>query len=179
MARLLILHVVILLVFVNGNDCDFATQKRIKTIERFRQYVQGLDISALPNNVRDRLKNLTKVPLVVGVTGNSGTDKSSLINTLRNLSAADPKAAPVGVVEKTTERYNYSDPKKLELVYWDLPGCGTPAFPRETYLDRVGFDEYDFLKLFHQTDSKKMMHGLLQNLLSEKKNSSLYVTKLM
>lgn len=169
MVRLIILHVFILLVFVKGND-DIATQKRTKTIERFRSYVQRLNISALPNDIGKRLKDLTNIPLNVAVTGDSGAGKSSLINTLRNLAANDPKAAAVGVVEKTTEIRAYVDTEKSQLVYWDLPGCGTPAFPRESYLKKVDFDKYDFFFIVSSDRFTENDAWLAQEITKRKKN---------
>jgi predicted GTPase len=144
-------------------------QKRAMTIERFRVYVQRLDTSALPDNIRNRLKDLAAVPLIVAVTGDSGVGKSSFINTLRNLTPDDPKAAPVGVVEKTTKRSKYIDPKYPERVYWDLPGCGTPSFPRETYLDKVGFDEYDFFLIVSSNRFKENDAWLAEEITKRKR----------
>ncbi|XP_057299252.1 interferon-inducible GTPase 5-like [Hydractinia symbiolongicarpus] len=80
-----------------------------------------------------------------GITGSSGTGKSSLINTIRGLTPRDENAASVGVVECTTKPTSYPDPKNPMVQYWDLPCVGTPKFPKdESYLQKIGFERYDF-----------------------------------
>jgi len=82
--------------------------------------------------------------LNIGVLGNSGTGKSSFINTIRGLTAEDEGAAEVGVTETTKKPTPYSHPRNALLKFWDLPGVGTPKFPREAYLEKIGFDKFDF-----------------------------------
>ena len=55
----------------------------------------------------------------------------------------DRGAAAVGAVETTMEPEPYSHPQNSNIVLWDLPGVGTPKFPKEKYLEKVGVDKYD------------------------------------
>ena len=92
---------------------------------------------------RDEWKS---VPLNVAVMGNSGVGKSSFINAIRRLDADDEGAAELGV-ETTVDIESYSHPYNPLLKFWDLPGVGTDRFPRQTYLDDIDVDRYDFFLL--------------------------------
>ena len=143
MVKMFIFVLIMFIFFVKADDND-GSRMRKKTIERFDAYIQRLDTTDLPEDIKKRLENLSEIPLNIAVTGGSGVGKSTLVNTFRGLSANDIDAAPVGVVEMTNEIISYTDPKHPEFTYWDLPGCGTPIFPRETYLTQVNFNTYDF-----------------------------------
>lgn len=68
----------------------------------------------------------------LGMSGNSGVGKSSLMNALRCLANSDPRAAPVGVGETTMVATAYALPEYPDFRLWDLPGVGTPSFPETT-----------------------------------------------
>jgi len=53
------------------------------------------------------------------------------------LSADDEGAAPVGVTETTSDIAHYAHPNNHMLKFWDLPGVGTPSFPRDSYLEAI------------------------------------------
>jgi len=75
------------------------------------------------------------VQIKCGITGVSGSGKSSLINAI-----AGERIAKVNVVEQTT------DPQEFHhggIVFVDLPGVGTAKWPQESYVDRLGLEEYD------------------------------------
>ena len=55
----------------------------------------------------------------------------------------DKGAAKVGVTETTMAPTCYAHPENENVELWDLPGVGTPNFPRSAYLEKVGFDTYD------------------------------------
>lgn len=74
----------------------------------------------------------------------SGKGKSSLINALRNVEEGSKDAAKVGEEECTAECIPYPHPKQKNIVFWDLPGTGTKAFRKETYLAQINADRYDF-----------------------------------
>ena len=84
------------------------------------------------------------VRLNIAVCGPAGTGKSTLINTLRGLAPKDKGACAVGVVETTIKVSEHPHPRYKNLTLWDLPGVGTPKFPRETYLKVTEFEKYDF-----------------------------------
>lgn len=80
----------------------------------------------------------------IAVTGAAGVGKSSFINAIRKVTADDEGGADVDIVESTTEITPYEHPVHDKLVFWDLPGVGTPHFPRKNYFRRVHFKRYDF-----------------------------------
>ena len=92
----------------------------------------------------NKLAQWKKQPLNVAITGNSGTGKSSFINAVRDMTPEDEGAAKVDVIESTTVPTPYAHPKNKGLNFWDLPGVGTPNYPHDSYLERVGFEKYDF-----------------------------------
>jgi len=102
----------------------------------------------LLETTRDEWKT---VPLNVAVIGNSGVGKSSFINAIRGLTADDEGAAEVGVKECTVETVSYPHSKNPLLKFWDLPGVGTDRFPRQTYLDDIGVDRFNFFLLITAT----------------------------
>lgn len=87
----------------------------------------------------ENLEEFDEVEIRCGITGPSGSGKSSLINAIVN-----ERIAEVGVTETTNEP---QDVRHGGLVFTDLPGCGTPTWPRETYFERLGLEAYDFFLL--------------------------------
>jgi len=55
----------------------------------------------------------------------------------RRLTADDDGAADVGVTETTTDIVAYPHPNNEMLKFWDLPGVGTPRFPKDQYLEAI------------------------------------------
>ncbi|XP_050786300.1 interferon-inducible GTPase 5-like isoform X2 [Gopherus flavomarginatus] len=82
--------------------------------------------------------------LNIAITGESGAGKSSFLNALQGLGDEDKEAAKTGVVETTKEPMLYRHSKYPNVIFWDLPGIGTPAFQPDTYLEQVTFNRYDF-----------------------------------
>lgn len=91
-----------------------------------------------------KVNSWKKVKLSIAVIGGSGSGKSAYINAIRDLTADDEESADTGATETTNELKSYIHPQHPNLEFWDLPGVGTPSFPRETYLKQVNFQIYDF-----------------------------------
>ncbi|KAK2887458.1 hypothetical protein Q8A67_015686 [Cirrhinus molitorella] len=90
------------------------------------------------------LKIIDLVELNIGVTGESGSGKSTFVNAFRGLGDEEELSAKTGVVETTTEPEVYHHPTYKNVKLWDLPGIGTPDFKADEYLERVEFKRYDF-----------------------------------
>ena len=59
-------------------------------------------------------------------------------------------AAKVGVEETTTEPSWYAHPTNPKIQFCDLPGVGTPNYPKDTYWKKVGMERYDTFLIFSQ-----------------------------
>jgi hypothetical protein len=77
-------------------------------------------------------------PVRIGLFGQPGAGKSSLINAI-----IGHDLAPVGVATDTTK--GPADYIWNELALVDLPGYGTEGFPREGFLERFGILRFDAL----------------------------------
>ncbi|XP_024076531.2 interferon-inducible GTPase 5-like [Terrapene carolina triunguis] len=93
---------------------------------------------------KEALEMVDKITLNIAVTGESGSGKSSFVNTIRGLEDDDEGAAETGVNETTMEPTAYPHPSYPNVTVWDLPGIGTPTFKSDKYLEQVGFSRYDF-----------------------------------
>lgn len=93
---------------------------------------------------QQQIDQLFNISLHIAVTGESGTGKSSFINAIRELDSDDEGAAKTGVTETTIEPKPYEHPTMPNVVFWDLPGIGTPKFRARRYLKKMQFKRYDF-----------------------------------
>ena len=62
----------------------------------------------------------------------------------------DEMAAKVGVGETTIgiEPSWYAHPTNPKIKFLDLPGVGTPNYPKDTYWKKVGMERYDTFLIF-------------------------------
>ncbi|XP_074548514.1 interferon-inducible GTPase 5-like [Halichoeres trimaculatus] len=90
------------------------------------------------------LQEQENIPLNIAVTGDTGSGKSTFVNTIRGVGDDAEGAAPTGVVETTKEVTPYPHPNFPNITLWDLPGIGTMKFPAAEYLKKVGFERFDF-----------------------------------
>ncbi|KAL7844806.1 hypothetical protein SRHO_G00233450 [Serrasalmus rhombeus] len=107
---------------------------------------------------QEQIDRLLNVSLNVAVTGETGAGKSTFINAFRNLGDEDEGAAETGVTQTTTEPTPYTHPTMPNVVFWDLPGVGTPNFQAKTYFKKMQIEKYDFFLIisserFRENDS--------------------------
>ncbi|CAE7558912.1 IRGC [Symbiodinium pilosum] len=79
----------------------------------------------------------------VAVVGNSGVGKSLLINKMRRIRPGTAEWAPTGVKETTLRPMAYAFPQLEKVRLWDLPGAGTPGFPKDSYIRDMGLRYFD------------------------------------
>ncbi|XDV34177.1 hypothetical protein PO909_004369 [Leuciscus waleckii] len=98
-------------------------------LEDIKDSISTQDLPSAINTIKEYLKQQDLVELNIGVTGESGSGKSTFLNAFR---------------ETTMEPEVYLHPKYKNVKVWDLPGIGTPNFKADEYLKLVQFERYDF-----------------------------------
>ncbi|CAO2643206.1 Immunity-related GTPase family M protein 1 [Lemmus lemmus] len=101
-----------------------------------------LEVICVVNNI---MQNMSKVPIRIAITGDSGNGMSSFINALREIGHEDENSAPTGVVRTTQKPALYSSPKFPNVELWDLPGTGVTSQSMENYLEEMDFNKYDLI----------------------------------
>jgi len=105
--------------------------------------VEEKGLQTLTKHFTDKLNEWKEIPLKIGIIGNSGAGKSTFINSLRGIKKRDKGAAKTGSNETTMEPKEFPHPNNEKITIWDLPGVGTPNFPKDEYLEKIGFNTYD------------------------------------
>jgi GTP-binding protein EngB required for normal cell division len=78
------------------------------------------------------------------VVGSSGVGKSSFINAVRGLSNNHPIASRTGIVNCTPQVTRYPDSRpNSRIVWYDVPGAGTPDVPDWQYFNALGLYVFD------------------------------------
>ncbi|WP_282031916.1 GTPase [Winogradskyella eximia] len=89
--------------------------------------MKNISIKSLLEEMKRKAEELENAKVKIAVSGQSGSGKSSIINTI-----IGKKVAKVGSVETTLDIQSYNH---NGLEFYDLPGCGTKKFPIETYIE--------------------------------------------
>ncbi|XP_067268185.1 interferon-inducible GTPase 5-like isoform X1 [Chanodichthys erythropterus] len=122
-------------------DFCIITQEDLKDI---KDSISTQDLPSAINTIKEYLKKQDLVELNIGVSGESGSGKSTFVNAFRGLGDEEEDSAKTGPVETTMEPEVYLHPKYKNVKVWDLPGIGTPNFKADEYLELVQFECYDF-----------------------------------
>uniref|UniRef100_A0A4W6CGZ4 Immunity-related GTPase family, f1 n=1 Tax=Lates calcarifer TaxID=8187 RepID=A0A4W6CGZ4_LATCA len=112
--------------------------------DEIKEALQNNDTASAAAKAQEYLEQQDNIPLHIGITGESGSGKSTFVNAFRGIDNRDDEAAPTGCVETTLEVTPYPHPKYPNVTVWDLPGIGTTSFPADKYLEHVGFEKFDF-----------------------------------
>lgn len=142
----------------------------ITGIHKYKKELENNGLAGLKNLLKRELESLTSTEVHIAVIGMSGSGKSSFINSIRGLKPGDTGAAEVGVNETTTTCNPYSHPENNTFIVWDLPGVGTSNFPQEEYLQKVGYDNYDFFIIISRERCTEIDLWLAQEIRKRKKH---------
>ncbi|XP_053388829.1 T-cell-specific guanine nucleotide triphosphate-binding protein 2-like [Mercenaria mercenaria] len=147
--------------FISILTQQFGSEKPLETQSfdeaECKQEFERNGLSGLNSKLTKELEKWKTIPIHIAVTGKSGCGKSSFINALRNLNAESANAAMVGTKDTTKRLTPYKHPENEKFIIWDLPGVGTPEFPKKSYMKAVEYTMYDFFiilcsKRFEETD---------------------------
>lgn len=95
--------------------------------------------------VNNIMQSMSRYPIRIAVTGDSGNGMSSFINALREIGHEEEDSAPTGVVRTTQKPALYSSSKFPDVDLWDLPGTGVTSQSMENYLEEMDFGKYDLI----------------------------------
>ncbi|XP_078031080.1 T-cell-specific guanine nucleotide triphosphate-binding protein 2-like [Epinephelus lanceolatus] len=113
-------------------------------IEDFKEELLTNGPASAAAKIQEYLDQQDNIPLNIGITGESGSGKSTFVNAFRGIDNRDERAAPTGPVETTSEATPYPYPIYPNVTLWDLPGIGTLNFSASNYLEHVEFEKFDF-----------------------------------
>ncbi|CAB4009844.1 interferon-inducible GTPase 5-like [Paramuricea clavata] len=83
------------------------------------------------------------------LVGSSGCGKSAFVNAVRGVDDEDELAASVDVVQTEQQPTEYTYPSNPQVIFWDLPGFGTPSYPDvETYWRKLELEKFDIFLIF-------------------------------
>ncbi|XP_062045903.1 interferon-inducible GTPase 1-like [Lepus europaeus] len=158
---------------------NFKTESKIsqEIILSIESHLNRGDIQGAHSVIKEALKNIDGIPLNIAVTGESGSGKSSFMNSLRGVGHEGKDAAPTGVEPTTMQRTPYKHPNFPNVTIWDLPGIGISDFQSKAYLEEVKFGEYDFFIIVSATRFKKNDLDLAKVIKAMKKNFYFVRTK--
>ncbi|XP_067889093.1 uncharacterized protein [Heterodontus francisci] len=124
--------------------CEIFERVTKEEREEMNKAFESGGVPVIASKILLRLQSLDDVVVNIGITGEAGAGKSSLVNAMRGIPDDQHGAAPTGVTETTMVPTRYTHPIFTNVHIWDLPGLGTPNFQLEKYREQVGFDRYDF-----------------------------------
>ncbi|XP_038181931.1 immunity-related GTPase family M protein-like [Arvicola amphibius] len=101
-----------------------------------------LKMICVVNNV---MQSMSRYPIRIAVTGDSGNGMSSFINALREIGHEEEDSAPTGVVRTTQKPALYSSSKFPNVDLLDLPGTGVTSQSMENYLEEMEFRKCDLI----------------------------------
>ncbi|XP_078268780.1 interferon-inducible GTPase 5-like [Rhinoraja longicauda] len=148
-----------------GSSSQQAAQSETPTIftqdelSKLKSDFQTGGVEKIKPLIEKKMKELDKAELNIAVTGDTGTGKSTFINTMRGLRSKDEGAAAVGTIETTKEPTGYPHPNLPNVRYWDLPGIGSPQFKEGSYLKEMQLKKFDYFIIviasrFTENDAK-------------------------
>uniref|UniRef100_A0A3B3W326 IRG-type G domain-containing protein n=1 Tax=Poecilia latipinna TaxID=48699 RepID=A0A3B3W326_9TELE len=134
----------------------------LSNMERIKQQIRDLtksDPAAAARKINQYLEQIDDIQLNIGITGETGSGKSSFVNAFRGIKNKDKEAAPVGVKETSKAVGPYFHPNYPNVILWDLPGIGSTTWPTDEYVNKIKFDTFDFFiiasdTLFRENDMK-------------------------
>ncbi|TFJ96242.1 chromosome segregation protein SMC [Platysternon megacephalum] len=135
-----------------------------KETEEIKAALETGDLSGAAYVVQKSEELFKKTELNIAITGESGAGKSSFLNALRSLGDEDEGSAKTGVTQTTTVPERYQHSKYPNVIFWDLPGIGTPDFQPDTYLEQMKFSCYDFFIIISSDRFKHNISILAQEI---------------
>ena len=124
-------------------------------VKQITDYILNLSIDK--EKIKRELNKWRDEIVNIGVIGERGAGKSTIVNALRDLYASDGGVAKTDCVDctKLPTPYPYSNGtdnrESANIVLWDLPGAGTLNYPIDSYLDKIKVLEMETM------DNKRQM----------------------
>lgn len=131
-----------------------------KDIMALKKAFEAGNLPVAAAKLQATLRSVEDVRLDIGITGGTGSGKSTFVNAIRGLGDEEPNSACTGAVEMTVNPTPHPHPKYPNVVFWDLPGVDAHTFQADDYFQRVLLGRYDFI-IFITSDSFTANHARL------------------
>ncbi|XP_046843658.1 uncharacterized protein LOC124437776 [Xenia sp. Carnegie-2017] len=118
---------------------------------------------------KSEIRSLKDEEINLAITGDVEARKSSFIYEVIGITPNEKESAPAGVTESTSVYNKYVHPKNENIIFWDLPGIGTPSYPNlQKYCKKVGdLEKYDAFFILCNTRFTKHDKELAEKVSSE------------
>lgn len=124
------------------NTDAFCTGIR-KKAEELENILCNSNPGQMYDDLEKHLLSFEEIKVNIAVVGLSGSGKSSFINAILGLEDSPEEKAETGVIEMTKSIKPYSNKHNKNVIFWDLPGVGTPSFERKSYANDTHLEKYD------------------------------------
>ena len=130
-----------------GTD-NLSAQDAVNSIDILRRFAENEGPIAVSVYIDNSLNRWKKEQVTFAITGRSATEKSTFINTIRNLKPEDDGFAMAGSGDTTITPTLYIHPKTDQITFYDLPGYSSTTFKKEDYISEMKISDYDFFFIF-------------------------------
>ncbi|CAC5391906.1 unnamed protein product [Mytilus coruscus] len=130
--------------------CNWTPDEDVKHIhQEITEFIAKKGVQFLFDFIEKKSNEWKDAKIQIGILGESGSGKSSFLNTIRGLKRGDEGFADQGYKGNTTSKSTkYTIKDNPNIIFTDGVGCGTIQYKRDSeYLKSLEIEKLDFVLL--------------------------------